>query len=561
MMKKWLPSEGIQATDELMDIIICDKSILVLAGAGAGKTELLAQKANYLFFTGKCVWPKRILSLTFKTEAQLNIKERVNKRCGVKSARFDSFTFHAFCKSIVDRFKNVLPETERPINNYDIVFRKNEARGNYKILMDDLVVLAIKILKSRNDIRDAFKNSYAYVFIDEFQDTTDSQYELLKLLFKDTDTNILTVGDIYQSIMLWAGAKPTVSNDFLVDFIATNKFLLKNYRASKEIQDVLKITLQYIKDDTNPINGFSTQPENCSVHIFADEFQEASFIVGNVRDVIATGVSEGDICILTKQLSSQYTRILRAELSKAGINNLDMNDLQDALKEPLGKLFSLYLKALFFPEPKVMTELYEINLALNKIEVGDEKEEELTKKIVNFITLNKNLVTVDTTVDELLSYIQSFVHFLGIQKIKGRWKQYKSSEYYNLIWRSLELHLRDMCSQSSTIEAAIILFNAENSVQIMNVHKCKGLEYHSVYFIGLEDQAFWNYENEPFENNCAIYVALSRAKEKLCITYTKRREHRINQWHDNRSSTYKVLRSIFDLFLNKCKFLLINHTK
>jgi DNA helicase-2/ATP-dependent DNA helicase PcrA len=178
-MLQWAPSEGIQATDELMDIITCDESIAVLAGAGAGKTELLAQKANYLFYTDKCVWPKRILSLTFKTEAQVNIKSRINKRCGHKATRFDSFTFHAFCKSIVDRFKNVLPESDRPINNYDLVIKPKDANGTDKISMDDLLVLAICILKSNSDIRISFPFSYAYVFVDEFQDTTDKQYELL----------------------------------------------------------------------------------------------------------------------------------------------------------------------------------------------------------------------------------------------------------------------------------------------------------------------------------------------------------------------------------------------
>ena len=100
----------LRATDELIEIITHDASVAVLASAGAGKTELLAQKASYLFYTNNCAWPKRILSLTFKTEAQLNIKERINKRCGDKASRFDSFTFHAFSKSIVDRFKNALPD-------------------------------------------------------------------------------------------------------------------------------------------------------------------------------------------------------------------------------------------------------------------------------------------------------------------------------------------------------------------------------------------------------------------------------------------------------------------
>jgi superfamily I DNA/RNA helicase len=560
-MVQWCPSDGIQATDELLDIIACDESVAVLAGAGAGKTELLAQKANYLFFTGKCDWPKRILSLTFKTEAQLNIKDRVNKRCGQKATRFDSFTFHAFCKSIVDRFKNVLPEAERPHNNYDIVFRRQNANGTDRILMDDLLVLAISILRARADIQSFFSYSYAYVFVDEFQDTTNEQYELLQLLFQNTTTKVLTVGDLYQSIMLWAGARQTVFKDFLTDFSAENKFLVKNFRASIEIQNVLEIVLQYIKEPNQPTNALATQSPNCSLHLFSDELQEASFIVNNIRDVIATGVSEGDICVLTKQQSSSYTEILRAELTRAGINNLDMTDLQDALKEPLGQIFSLFLNALVCPTPKVMTELYDINLALNKVTAGDEKEEELTTILVNFILSKTKLLTEDTTVDELLLYIQSFVHFLGTQKIKGRWKQYKSPEYYNLTWQSLEVHLRNMCAQSESLHMAARLFNPANSIQIMNIHKCKGLEYHAVYFLGLEDQAFWNYASEPFENNCAIYVALSRAKNKLFITHNKYREHRRTNRFDNRQSSYRNLKPIIDLLVQKCKFETINHTK
>jgi len=553
-MAQWYPSDGIQATKELMDIITCEESVAVLAGAGAGKTELLAQKANYLFFTDKCVWPKRILSLTFKTEAQLNIKERVKKRCGVKATRFDSFTFHAFCKSIVDRFKNALPESNRPINNYDIVFCRKDANGVDKILMGNLLSLAITILKARPDICDMFSYSYSYIFVDEFQDTTDDQYLLLQLLFKNTSSSLLTVGDINQSIMLWAGANKTIFTDFLSDFNAVNKFLVKNYRASEEIQDVLNVILQYIKDPSKQLVELPNPSPNCSFNVFSDEYQEASFIVENIKALIKTGINAEEICVLSKQQSPQYTEVLRQALTKARINNLEMSELQDALKEPLGQLFSLFLKALVCPTPKVMTELYQINLALNKISTGDDKEEELTVSLVNFISLKQGLLTTGTTVDELLSYIQSFIHFLGTKKVKGRWKQYKSPEYFNQVWQVLEVHLRNICHQSASLEDASKLFNAENAVQIMNIHKCKGLEYHAVYFVGMEDQAFWNYTNEPFENNCAIYVALSRAKKKLTVSYSKYRAHRLNNRYDNRTSSTRNIRPIVDLLVKKCKF-------
>ncbi len=560
-MINWTPSEGIEPTSELLDIITCDESVAVLASAGSGKTELLAQKANYLFFTDKCAWPKRILSLTFKTEAQINIKERVNKRCGLKATRFDSFTFHAFCKSIVDRFKNIIPESDRPINNYDLVRRAEQANGKDKIAMGDLLVLAISILRSRDDIRTMFSSSYSNVFVDEFQDTTNEQYELLQLLFQNTDTKILTVGDISQSIMLWAGARKTVFTDFVSDFSAQNKYLVKNYRASDEIQDVLSVILQFVKGPSATVTEITKTPGHCSLHAFSDEHQEASFIVHDINEAINSGINPSDICVLTKQMSSQYTEILRAALTKSGINNLDMNDLQDALKEPLGKLFSLFLKALLCPSPKKMTELFKINLALNKVEFGDEKEDILTTSLIKFISLKQALITTETSVDDLLSYTKSFIHELSTQRIKGRWKQYKSQDYFDHIWQVLEIHLRSMCNQAKTLEDAVMLFSAENAVHLMNVHKCKGLEYSYVYFMGLEDQAFWNYANKTFEDNCAIYVALSRAKNRICVTISRRREHRINQWHDNRASTTDDVKPVIKLLRNKCKFSITDHAK
>ncbi|MEG1107130.1 MAG: UvrD-helicase domain-containing protein [Eubacterium sp.] len=202
MIPQWQLSEGIEPTQELMDIIECEQSVSVLAGAGAGKTELLAQKANYLLQTSKCMWPKRILCLSYKKEAQENIKARVMKRCGHRGERFDSYTFDAFCKSILDRFKDALPEGNRPLTNYDITFEHRASNGKDKISFDLIRNLALDILKERPDIIDLFSLTYSHIFIDEFQDTRADQYELIKLLFKNKGVQLLAVGDINQSIRI-----------------------------------------------------------------------------------------------------------------------------------------------------------------------------------------------------------------------------------------------------------------------------------------------------------------------------------------------------------------------
>lgn len=79
-------------------------SLALTAGPGAGKTEMLAQRADFLLRSGTCTYPKRILAISFKVDASQNLRERVKKRCGYDLAsRFDSYTFHAFAKRIIDR--------------------------------------------------------------------------------------------------------------------------------------------------------------------------------------------------------------------------------------------------------------------------------------------------------------------------------------------------------------------------------------------------------------------------------------------------------------------------
>lgn len=554
MTQEWLPSGDITATPELMNIITLDNSVSVLAGAGAGKTELLAQKANYLLETNKCIWPKKILCLSFKTEAQANIRDRVTKRCTSKSERFNSYTFHAFGKSIVDRFKNALPETQRPTDNYDIVMRANQSNGRDKIFMGTLIKLAIEILKARTDICDLFSLTYSHVFIDEFQDTTNDQYELIRTLFKNKGTKLLAVGDINQSIMLWADARQTVFEDYSNDFTAHKKLLLQNYRASEEIQAVLRTFLKFVGNSNQIIPPLAETITNCKIHSFKDEFAEANYLTTYIDNLIHEGIKESEICVLTKQLSSIYTEILRAKLSAKGIRNLDMTDLQDTLKEPLGVIFSLLFKIYTTKSPKCYTELCDNYLMLHKINRGEEKEEELINELSNHISLSKGKLSENSNADQIITVIKESIQFFGVKKIKARWNQYKSKEYFRTVWRHLGVHLRNTINATDSLVDAAYMFRAENSVQLMNIHKCKGLEYKVVIFMGLEDQAFWNYSDDNFEDKCALHVALSRAKEKIFITISSRREHRINYSYDNRDTTCNKLGNVFDMLINKCKF-------
>jgi len=280
----------------------------VLAGPGAGKTEFLAQRAAYLLQTGICHPPSRILAISFKKDAAENLSARVQRRCGPElSSRFDSLTFDAFTKGLVDRFYTSLPKELQPTKPYNVAFpTKTEVRqflatarvganpvwqpeialinpdnfeSNYiggqrlepKLLdpttaVDFLVQLwwrkfllkrpqsdvsfvmlnrlAELLLRTRPQILKSLHLTYPYVFIDEFQDTTYAQYDFLLSAFGGSQTIVTAVGDNKQRIMGWAGALPNAFQQFQADFSAKEISLRLNYRSSPGLVKIQQVVAQ-----------------------------------------------------------------------------------------------------------------------------------------------------------------------------------------------------------------------------------------------------------------------------------------------------------------------------
>ena len=207
----WFPKGNLILEKEALEVVKDCSNVLVNAGPGAGKTELLVQKLDYLFSTNKCIWPKKILALSFKTDAALNLRERVIKRYGAEySSRFTSLTYSAFEKRILDQFRNTLPENMRPCKKYFIedweiikdVLSKNEINVHNsnlsriqqyveKIILEDnkennirnlllkgsesnnavllykqITKLATHILANNEYIRKSLQMTYEYIFLD-----------------------------------------------------------------------------------------------------------------------------------------------------------------------------------------------------------------------------------------------------------------------------------------------------------------------------------------------------------------------------------------------------------
>lgn len=152
LQQDWKPVDGLALEDNADKVVRSSENIVVSAGPGAGKTELLAQRADFLLRTGSCRYPQRILAISFKVDAARNLDERVRKRSGgMYPVRFDSMTFDAFSKMIVDNYKDILSGKYRLDDNYEIDTSLADGdlypdRTNYNQLEEQ----AIEIVKSNS---------------------------------------------------------------------------------------------------------------------------------------------------------------------------------------------------------------------------------------------------------------------------------------------------------------------------------------------------------------------------------------------------------------------------
>lgn len=145
--------------------------------------------------------------------------------------------------------------------------------------------------------------------------------------------------------------------------------------------------------------------------------------------------------------------------------------------------------------------------------------------------------------DNMLNLIECIIEKIGANRIISNFSIYNGESDLTTIVKSFSKLLYKDYSQSRGVWIDIISnFRGENSIPIMTIHKSKGLEYEAVYFLGLEDSAFWNFDKQPEEDKSAFFVALSRAKSHLIFTHCK--------WRKNNLQNNKVINEMYSLLRN-----------
>lgn len=588
----WFPKGDIILEEAALKAVKDVTNCLVIAGPGAGKTELLAQKLDYLFSTNKCISPKKILALSFKTDAAANLKDRVKKRYGDEYAsRFTSLTYSAFEKRILDQFRNVLPEEIRPSKDYwieemevikevldrnglnttgmrmnrikeiaerialsenDSTIKNDLLKGTQSnkpvLLYRQITKLSTQIIATNEYIRKALQMTYDFVFLDEFQDTTYAQYNLLKTCFLDSSCKLTAVGDNKQAIMRWAGAKPDIFPDYIRDFNSNEYQLSMNHRSVPKLVEFQKEVHQILNSNHSSIQT-SNYPEfqegEITLFEFENESLEAELIANDIELKIQGGIRPSEICILAKQKIDDYSSKLIAILSSKGIKARIENEYQELLKDPTcNLLLDLISCSQGKRDPLIWENISHFYGNINGIdEFTDELSlaksyKEIDNVIIDIASLISNFIPDK---DSMLNLIDCIIEKIDEKRIISNFSTYNGKSDLDIIVKNFSKLLYKEYSQTQGEWLDIVSnFKGENSIPIMTIHKSKGLEYEVVYFLGLEDSAFWNFNNQPEEDKSAFFVALSRAKSHLIFTYCKLRNNRA-QNNRNINEIYSLL--------------------
>ncbi|MEC1430507.1 DNA helicase PcrA [Bacillus subtilis] len=354
-----------------------DGPLLLMAGAGSGKTRVLTHRIAYLM-AEKHVAPWNILAITFTNKAAREMKERVESILGPGADDIWISTFHSMCVRILRRdidriginrnfsildtadqlsvIKGILKERNLDPKKFDprsilgtISSAKNEltepeefskvAGGYYdqvvsdvyadyqkKLLknqsldFDDLIMTTIKLFDRVPEVLEFYQRKFQYIHVDEYQDTNRAQYMLVKQL-AERFQNLCVVGDSDQSIYRWRGADITNILSFEKDYPNASVILLEqNYRSTKRI---LRAANEVIKNNSNrkPKNLWTENDEGIKISYYRgdNEFGEGQFVAGKIHQLHSSGKRKlSDIAILYR--TNAQSRVIEETLLKSGLN-------------------------------------------------------------------------------------------------------------------------------------------------------------------------------------------------------------------------------------------------
>lgn len=547
--------------------------LLILAGAGSGKTRVLTHRVAYFISEDK-IKAQQALLLTFTNKAANEMKERIASITdgGAPYAG----TFHSFSAKLLridgkyigippnfiifdendqkDAVKQILQELNLPLESYnpssilnDISEAKNQmltptqyaeissgkwGESIFKIYLgyekllresgaldfDDLLLFGVKLFKENSNILAKWQERLTHIFVDEWQDTNKIQYILTNLLVGERK-NITAVGDASQSIYSWRHADYRNINYLIRDFPSTKVINLEqNYRSTQNILDAANSVIS--KNTSHPILKLWTQNpfgEKIRLYEARNGFDEASFLVGEIESLNLNGYSYSDIAILYR--TNAQSRVIEEALLHSGVPYVLVGGTRFYDRKEIKDVLS-FLKIIANPKDKVSKKRVE-KLGKRRLE----RFQELQQTTHN---------SPQTTTLDLLDLVLQKTDYLNLFQ--------KESEE-NLARLENIKELRSVATEFPNIHeflenVALMEKDAPRpqtpersdggQVTLMTLHSAKGLEFPIVFMVGMEEGLFPHSRSlhdagQLEEERRLAYVGITRAKQILYLTYASRR--------------------------------------
>lgn len=563
--------------DQQEAVLHTDGPAIILAGAGSGKTRVLTYKVMYLI-TVKKIDPTNILMVTFTNKAANEMKERIlNFEIEQEKFHLPSqpliATFHSLCARILrvdgghiglsrgfaiydaqdqlDAVKqameklNISPKDFKPKSvQATISGAKNEmlspldylsfARGHFQetvakiypmyqqilkendaVDFDDMILKTIKLLEENPDILHKYQEQFRYILIDEYQDTNRAQYKLTKLL-SQTYKNVCVVGDFSQSIYSWRGADFQNLTRFQSDFQGTKTYSLsQNYRSTQKILDGASSVIA--NNSSHPVLKLWTQNdsgEDIEIYEATNEQNEADFII---QTILTNGNSLSDYAVLYRT-NAQSRTIEEAFLHHSipytligGTRFYDRKEVKDVL---------CMLRSVANPKDTV---------SLKRIEkIGKTR----LKKFLEYTTGHPDLKE-ENTIDILDKTVKA-TNYLEMydkddEEDRGRLENIKELRSVAIEYPELTDFLENVALvEREYVSDKNAVANGKTAVTLMTLHSAKGLEYPTVFMIGMEEGLFPHSrslmdKHQLEEERRLCYVGMTRARQRLYLSYARKR--------------------------------------
>jgi len=569
-------------------VIETNGPMIILAGAGSGKTRVLTHKVMYLMLEKK-ITPESILMITFTNKAAAEMKERMRNFLPDQPLPWIA-TFHAMCAKILRReshhlgfshsfviydSQDQLDAVKEAMRRLDISTRdfkphsvhatisqaKNEiitaseygnfARGYFqdtvakiypeyqKILkendaldFDDLILHTIKLFRENESILKRYQNNFQYILIDEYQDTNRAQYVLTKLLAAKWN-NICVVGDFSQSIYSWRGADYRNLSRFKDDFPGTKTFSLsQNYRSTQKILDGASTVIS--KNTSHPVLKLWTEnPDGEEIELYEaqNEQDEADFIIRTVANLGFKRLNQ--VAVLYR--TNAQSRVIEEALLHHGLPYLLIGGTRFYERKEIKDILA-YLRVLNNPKDTIS------HKRIEKIGKGRLQKflgyQETIQKPQN--TQNNgesdisDTLSIPTKTIDMLDGVIKATNYLDLYDEKIEEDRARLENIKEL--RSVAIAFPDLTDFLENVALVEQEYHSDkqtdgekkNAITLMTLHAAKGLEFPIVFIIGMEEGLFPHSRSlmdrgELEEERRLAYVGMTRAKEKLFLTYAKRR--------------------------------------